>query len=93
MPDLVVRGAPERITFETAPGVLQQFARTLGAGGAEIDLSACREFDSSLIGVLLELSRRASATGRKVRYRNPSANLRKLAKLYGVEGLLFDDRD
>jgi len=86
--------APARVMFELAPEVLEELARGLPAAGvAAIDLQHCVEFDSSLIGVLLDLSRRAQASGASLRLLNPSANLRKLAKLYGVEELLFVDRD
>ena len=85
---------PERVMFDSAPEVLEELARALpAAGAAGIDLRECVEFDSSLIGVLLDLSRRAQASGARVRLVNPSDNLRKLAKLYGVEELLFVDRD
>jgi ABC-type transporter Mla MlaB component len=43
--------------------------------------------------VLLELSRRASAAGRRCTFVGASANLHKLSGLYGVEHMLFDERD
>ena len=80
---------PARVTFETAPAVLESASAALGAGGGEIDLADCTDFDSSLIAVLLELSRRAGAAA-PLRVRNAPPNLRKLSNLYGVEELLFE---
>jgi len=80
--------------FDSAPELLEELARGLpDSGTSAIDLRHCVEFDSSLIGVLLDLCRRAQASGVRLRLLNPSTNLRKLAKLYGIEELLFVDRD
>lgn len=84
---------PEKVTFETAPVVLEAAAGALGAGVRQVDLAACAEFDSSLIAVLLELRRRATAAGGSCAIGDAPANLRKLAALYGVDGLLFDQRN
>lgn len=85
---------PSRVLFDDAPQALEDLWRALqGREAAALDLAGCREFDSSLIGVLLELERRAAAAGTTLSLRNPSANLRKLAGLYGVEELLLVDRD
>ena len=84
---------PAQVTLQTAPAVLEAASAALAAGGREIDLAECSDFDSSLIAVLLELSRRASATSPSAAplgLRNVPPNLRKLAALYGVEELLFE---
>jgi phospholipid transport system transporter-binding protein len=81
------------VTFATAPGVLAAAAPALARGARDVDLAGCGEFDSSLIAVLLELRRRAAGTGRGCAIRNAPANLRKLAELYGVDGILLDARD
>ena len=85
--------APARVAFDTAPDVLEALWGAFGPGAVELDLGACVEFDSSLVGVMLELLRRAGARGQTLRFVNPSANLRKLAKLYGAEELLLGHRD
>jgi ABC-type transporter Mla MlaB component len=85
--------APARVAFDTAPEVLAALWRGFGPGPVELDLGACVEFDSSLVGVMLELLRRAGSRGQALRFVNPSANLRKLAKLYGAEELLLGHRD
>lgn len=105
---------PARVDFETAPAVLEAAGRALAGGAREFDLADCRRFDSALLAVLLELSRRvaaapaprdapagaapASAAGSGApvsvcRVLNVPPNLRKLAALYGVDELLFEQRD
>jgi ABC-type transporter Mla MlaB component len=82
---------PAQVTLQTAPAVLEAAAAALAAGGREIDLADCSDFDSSLIAVLLELSRRAGAgAAAPLGLRNVPPNLRKLAALYGVDELLFE---
>ena len=85
--------APAHVEFDTAPEVLETLWRAFGPGEVELDLGGCVEFDSSLVGVMLELMRRAGARGQTLRFGNPSANLRKLATLYGAEELLLGYRD
>lgn len=84
---------PAQVTFQTAPSALEAALAALKAGGREIDLTDCSDFDSSLIAVLLELSRRAGAVSPSappLGLRNVPPNLRKLAALYGVEEILFE---
>ncbi|HWS73781.1 MAG TPA: STAS domain-containing protein [Quisquiliibacterium sp.] len=95
---------PARVVFETMPSVLPEAAAALasGEGEAAIDLAGCEEFDSSLLALLLELSRLASGRtdpgeagpasmpARPLRVFNPPPNLRKLAALYGVDEMLFE---
>ncbi len=92
-PGVPVAGAlalPAEVAFAGARAALEQALPGLDSERPRFDLSACRRFDSSLVGVLLELSRRASARGRRCEFVGASPNLRKLCGLYGVEGLLFD---
>ncbi|HEY5633995.1 MAG TPA: STAS domain-containing protein [Burkholderiaceae bacterium] len=88
-----MQSAPAKVTFENAAEAIEPLARSLAAHGWALDLAACAEFDSSLIGVLLELERTAKARGAKCRFANPPPNLLELARLYGVRELLFVDRD
>jgi len=82
---------PAEVTFANASEVLERSLPVLDAALVRFDVSACRHFDSSLIGVMLELSRRASAAGRACAFTGASSNLRKLAGLYGVDALLFGE--
>ena len=82
---------PPQVDFANAAAVLGQAAETTAAGQDErvYDLSACVRFDSSLLAVLLELTRRAAADGAGCRFEGAAPNLLKLADLYGVGPLLF----
>jgi phospholipid transport system transporter-binding protein len=82
----VPAGCPEAILLEDAPAVLQVLCGALPPGATEFDLAPLRRFDSSAIAVLLALRRQA---GGRLAFRNPPANLRTLASLYGVDALLF----
>ena len=77
-----------------------------GAAGAAIDLSGLQRFDSAVLAMLLELRRptrvagdRASASGTgpgavaaaaRLRLIGAPDKLRALARLYGLDTLLFD---
>lgn len=87
MADLGSVRLPSQVTFETAPQALETAAGAVAAGARQVDLSGCTEFDSSLLALLLELSRRA---GSSVRVLGVPPNLRKLAGLYGVDEILFE---
>lgn len=92
---------PAQVTFEHASSVMEDASRAVqaalrpSAAGAtapavlDIDLAACGEFDSSLLAVLLQLCREATAGGARCRLLNVPAKLRQLALLYGVDALLF----
>ncbi len=78
---------PQQVTFMTATAALPAVLAAVHAGERDFDLSGCASFDSSLLGVCLDLQRQAAGGG--CRFHNPPANLRKLAALYGVDPLLF----
>ena len=80
---------PARVAYDIAPALLAQCGQALVDGTRRFDLAACLDFDSSLIGILLELLRRSTQLGRPLELVNPPPNLRKLAELYGVQSLLF----
>ena len=82
---------PPQVDFANAAAVLGQAAEATADGQGErvYDLSACVRFDSSLLAVLLELTRRATAEGTGCRFEGADPNLLRLADLYGVGPLLF----
>jgi ABC-type transporter Mla MlaB component len=83
---------PAEVRMGNAPGILEEaIAATRGAERV-YDLADCHAFDSSLIAVLVELLRLASASSATCRFESPTANLLKLSSLYGVGVLLFGDR-
>jgi ABC-type transporter Mla MlaB component len=64
-----------------------------GQPGVErvFELAACQRFDSSLVAVLLQLLRDARETGAVTRFEGQDDRLVKLAGLYGVARLLFEE--
>jgi ABC-type transporter Mla MlaB component len=82
-------GFPAEITLDTAPAALEAARAALRARPGELDLSPLGRFDSAAVAVLVALRREA---GSGLQLRNPPANLRKLASLYGVEAVLFGER-
>ncbi len=83
-------GFPAEVTFASANIALAAAAANQSGAERLYDLSACEQFDSSLIAVLLELKRRAQANGALCRFQGASAKLRELAGLYGADPLLFE---
>jgi phospholipid transport system transporter-binding protein len=84
---------PERITLREARNVLDQLGSELsaqpgGAAAVEVDASALAQFDSSALGVLVGLHRRAAAAGRTCRLIGMPPRLAELARLYGVSELV-----
>jgi phospholipid transport system transporter-binding protein len=77
---------PPEVVLDTAPAALQAARAALRASPGALDLAGLRRFDSAAVAMLVALRREA---GPGLAFRNPPANLRKLASLYGVDTLLF----
>ncbi len=90
--DAAPTALPARVVYDVAPDILAMCGQALADGARAFDLSACADFDSSLIGILLELERQAATLGGAVRLLDPPPKLRELAQLYGVDDLLFESR-
>ncbi|HVT36463.1 MAG TPA: STAS domain-containing protein [Nevskiaceae bacterium] len=77
-------GTPSgELSFATARGLLEAL------GGADsIDLTAISRADSAGISLLLELTRRAQARSRTLTLHNANAQVRSLARFFGVDSLL-----
>lgn len=84
---------PPSIVLAGADTALAEIRAALGPVGAtgplELDLAGLAGFDSSALAVLLAVRREY---GLGVALRNVPPNLRTLARLYGVEAVLFDPR-
>ena len=92
--------APASITFANAHAALAQLESALAVGAVggtvaavvadeiTLDCTTLTQFDSTAVAALLALQRRCAATNTKLRCVNLPANLRKLAALYGVDGLI-----
>ncbi len=70
--------------------MLSELNAALQGGVQRVDLSALTEFDSSALSVLLA-ARRGRRDGAQLHCVNAPDKLRKLAMLYGVEPLIFDE--
>jgi len=85
-------GLPARLTLAEARAVTAGLGAQLAAapqgGVLVVDGGQLGHFDSSALAVLLELQRRAAASGRLLRAERMPARLAELATLYGVAGLL-----
>ena len=76
------------ITVGSVVELLAQGNGLFTAPQVTVDLAAVTEVDSSALSLLLEWRREAGRNGRSIRYVNLPANLKSLAKLYGVTDLL-----
>jgi phospholipid transport system transporter-binding protein len=76
------------MTMENAAALLAQGRAVLAQGATTFDLAAVTEVDSSGLAVLFGWQRAAQAQGRSIAVRNPPHNLRSLAGVYDVAGLL-----
>lgn len=81
---------PSRLTHAEAMAVLALLSAAIKEGAVSVDLAALSEFDSSALSVLLA-ARRAQTPGDSIQCLNVPDKLRRLANLYGVESLIFDE--
>lgn len=83
---------PEQVDIGNVAAVMASLAgqcqaRRQGAGSClVVDLAALKEFDSTVLSMLLEMRRQA---GKPLQVLNPPPKLRSLAELYGVSELLL----
>ena len=82
---------PATITLRESTDTLQLLTQALRSvdGEVVIDASPLSQFDTSALAVLLECRRLAGAWGKRFSVRQAPPKLAALAKLYGVESLLF----
>ena len=76
------------ITIDNAVSLLAQGSGLFTAPQVTVDLAAVAEVDSSAVSLLLEWRREAERSGRSIRFVNLPDNLKSLAALYGVDGLI-----
>ena len=75
------------LTSQTARALFAQTPKFTGEP-ATIDLTAVGEVDSSGLALLLHWSNLSTAATGKLTYTNPPPQLRRMANISGVEGLL-----
>lgn len=76
------------MTMDNAAALLAQGVQALAQGRTTFDLSEVTEIDSSGLAVLFGWQRAAQASGKAISIVNPPHNLRSLADVYDVSGLL-----
>lgn len=77
------------LTLDNATTFLADARDRLAGGQTVIDLAGLAPVDSSALAVLLALARQAPGG---CEFSNPPDSLLNLARLYGVDGLLFPTR-
>lgn len=83
---------PATITNREARDTLRMLSQALQAEpGTEVVVNAAnlQQFDTAALAVLLECQRLAQAWGKQFAVRQVPVKLMALAKLYGVDALLF----
>ncbi|MCA3185526.1 MULTISPECIES: STAS domain-containing protein [unclassified Cupriavidus] len=76
------------LTNRNAATVLRDGLSRVQQGDVTVDCSALSQVDSSAVAVLLAWQRAAAQRGQSLAIAGASPQLRSLASLYGVEGLL-----
>jgi phospholipid transport system transporter-binding protein len=83
---------PATLTLRESRDTLRMLAQAVQGepdAGVVIDASPLQQFDTSALAVLLECQRLAQAWGKAFSVRQAPDKLTALARLYGVDGLLF----
>lgn len=81
---------PEAADLKAAPALAEQLPKALAESSGTwcIDASALKSFDSSTIALLLQARRLAIKAQRPIEIFGVPDQLVRLAKLYGIDGLL-----
>ena len=77
------------LTFDDAMAVLDQSAELPLPESGIVDMAGLVHADSAALGVLLELRKRAVAEKRRLSFTALPPMLESLARVYGIEDLLF----
>lgn len=87
---------PDTVRLANAEQVLSLLTKGLQAHPAkarlQLDASALRDFDSSVLAVVLECKRRALALGHALDMTGAPTKLEDLASVYGLTALLWPER-
>lgn len=81
--------APLSLTMSDANSALALGCAAILAGETQIDMSQLTGADSSAVAAMLAWQRAAQSAGKTITFLDASASLKSLAKLYGVDDLLF----
>lgn len=81
--------APQSLTMSDANSALAQGCAAIAAGETEIDLSQLTGADSTAVAAMLAWQRAARSADQTMHFLGTPATLQSLAKLYGVDAMLF----
>lgn len=86
---------PQLVTHVEAASCLKIFLQSIDKldGPVEADASQLQTFDSSVLALLLECKRHASAQGKYFLVHHMPERLHALAQVYGVGGLIESNND
>ena len=76
------------LTMRNVTAVLAESAPLFTGPSIVVDLAGVTEVDSAAVSLLLEWRRMAAKAQHRIEFANLPANLKSLAELYGVLGLL-----
>lgn len=76
------------LTVNNAQTVLEAGLRAIAEGQTEIDLGGLSVVDSAAVATMLAWQRAAQRAGKRLAFRNPTASLKSLITLYGVDELV-----
>src|ERR1700722_8441701 len=76
------------LTHESAKSALDAGLSRIVAGATEVDCASLKQFDSSVLALLLAWQRAAAARGAALTVVNLPSGLASLAQAYGVDTLL-----
>jgi len=76
------------LTVDTVAKVLEDTSPQDRAAAEVVDLAGVTEVDSAAVALAIAWLREARAAGRTIRFENLPPAMAKLARLYGVAGLI-----
>jgi len=76
------------VTLDTVQPLLEEGEQRFGGSDVRVDLSEVTSADSSAVALLLAWMRSADLRGHRIRYENPTDNLKSLIELYELQELL-----
>ena len=83
---------PAAATIDQVPALREEWAATLaeaGAGALQVQAEQMQSFDTSTLALLLDVQRTLRQRGGHLVLRGAPAKLIELARLYGIDELLF----
>jgi phospholipid transport system transporter-binding protein len=83
---------PATTTIDQVPALREEWAShwsEIGSDGLQVQAAELKAFDTSTLALLLEAQRRVKLQGGEFVVHGAPAKLVELAKLYGVEALVF----